>query len=284
MVFLNLADTLLATGERAGAQLLLDEQIQAMEARRWGWTAGYMLCAHGRFALSTGDRSRARVLLEKALSLFDRLQDARGIARASLFLAQVALHQQDYTAAITMARRCLENAHAVDAHATIIGCLEELADVAIRRGKVSWAVQLWASGERQRSAANPHHGPVPPVERAELVASAREALGEEVFLETWEEGRKLPIEQLLSVEHIVRVMHNRPVKVAERPAGLTRRELDVLLLVAEGLSNMEIAERLVISPTTVVSYLNVIYRKLDVSSRTAAMRYVIDHRLGAGSR
>ena len=55
----------------------------------------------------------------------------------------------------------------------------------------------------------------------------------------------------------------------------------MLLLVADGLSNTEIAERLVISPDTVVSYLNLIYQKLDVSSRTAAMRYVIDHQLSA---
>jgi DNA-binding NarL/FixJ family response regulator len=60
---------------------------------------------------------------------------------------------------------------------------------------------------------------------------------------------------------------------------LTKRELDVLLLVARGLSNLDIAEQLVISPSTVVSYLNVIYGKLDVSSRTAAMRYAIEHRL-----
>ena len=64
-----------------------------------------------------------------------------------------------------------------------------------------------------------------------------------------------------------------------RPAGLTERELEVLLLVAEGLSNTQIAERLVISAATVKTYLSAIYAKLGVSSRTAAMRYVIDHHL-----
>ena len=64
-----------------------------------------------------------------------------------------------------------------------------------------------------------------------------------------------------------------------RPARLTQRELQALLLVAEGLSNDQIACRLVISTSTVKTYLSTIYNKLGVSSRTAAMRYAIDHRL-----
>ncbi|MEP6774633.1 MAG: LuxR C-terminal-related transcriptional regulator [Chloroflexota bacterium] len=66
---------------------------------------------------------------------------------------------------------------------------------------------------------------------------------------------------------------------AIRPAGLTQRELQALLLVAEGLSNDQIACRLVISTSTVKTYLSTIYNKLGVSSRTAVMRYAIDHRL-----
>ncbi|HEU5227918.1 MAG TPA: LuxR C-terminal-related transcriptional regulator [Ktedonobacteraceae bacterium] len=61
--------------------------------------------------------------------------------------------------------------------------------------------------------------------------------------------------------------------------GLTRREMEVLLHVTAGLSNAEIADRLVITLATVFGYLNDIYRKLGVNSRTAAMRYAIDHHL-----
>lgn len=63
------------------------------------------------------------------------------------------------------------------------------------------------------------------------------------------------------------------------PAGLTRRELDVLRLLADGLSNREIADHLVISPRTVDGHLVSIYSKLHVSSRTAAAHYVHEHRL-----
>jgi DNA-binding NarL/FixJ family response regulator len=63
------------------------------------------------------------------------------------------------------------------------------------------------------------------------------------------------------------------------PAGLTRREFEVLRLAAKGLTNAQIAETLVISLATVNSYLSSVYNKLGVSSRLGAMRYVIDHHL-----
>jgi DNA-binding NarL/FixJ family response regulator len=61
--------------------------------------------------------------------------------------------------------------------------------------------------------------------------------------------------------------------------GLTRREQDVLRLLAEGLTNAQIAKRLVLSTITVNSYLRTIYSKLNVSTRTAATRYALDHHL-----
>lgn len=57
--------------------------------------------------------------------------------------------------------------------------------------------------------------------------------------------------------------------------NLTRRELDVLAHVAEGLSNREIAERLVLSPETVKSHVAAILDKLDLSDRTQAAVYAV---------
>lgn len=71
-------------------------------------------------------------------------------------------------------------------------------------------------------------------------------------------------------------------KTRENPAGLTARELEVLELLAEGLPNAEIAERLVVSPRTVDHHVSAILRKLDVRSRgeagaQAARRGLIPH-------
>jgi DNA-binding NarL/FixJ family response regulator len=63
------------------------------------------------------------------------------------------------------------------------------------------------------------------------------------------------------------------------PAGLTSREVEVLGLVAQGLTNAQVAERLFLSPRTVHRHLNSIFHKLGVRSRTAATRFAIEHGL-----
>jgi DNA-binding NarL/FixJ family response regulator len=61
--------------------------------------------------------------------------------------------------------------------------------------------------------------------------------------------------------------------------GLTSRELEVLRLVATGKSNREIASALVISEHTVARHVQNIFRKLDVTSRTAAGAFAFEHDL-----
>ncbi len=55
---------------------------------------------------------------------------------------------------------------------------------------------------------------------------------------------------------------------------MTRREREVAQLVAEGLSNRQIADRLVISPRTAESHVQAVLRKLGVTSRTAVVGWV----------
>jgi DNA-binding NarL/FixJ family response regulator len=71
------------------------------------------------------------------------------------------------------------------------------------------------------------------------------------------------------------------VATRENPAGLTNRELEVLALLAEGLRNAEIAQRLVVTPKTVDHQVSSILRKLGVANRvqasTAAARLGVSH-------
>jgi DNA-binding NarL/FixJ family response regulator len=69
----------------------------------------------------------------------------------------------------------------------------------------------------------------------------------------------------------------------EELEGLTRREREILTLVAEGLSNADVASRLWVSRQTVKFHLGGVYRKLGVANRTEAARWAHDHGLLAAT-
>jgi DNA-binding NarL/FixJ family response regulator len=79
--------------------------------------------------------------------------------------------------------------------------------------------------------------------------------------------------------HSIYLAGTRPMPPAETAAGtsgapdLTRREVEILQLVAEGHSNAQLARRLWVTEQTVKFHLSNIYRKLDVSNRTEASRW-----------
>src|SRR4029079_5445519 len=82
-----------------------------------------------------------------------------------------------------------------------------------------------------------------------------------------------------AAEAVLGAAGHRVPRRREGPAGLTRREVEVRQLLARGLSNKDIAERLVISPKTVSNHVEHIYGKIDCSNRAAAGLFAMRHGL-----
>ena len=82
--------------------------------------------------------------------------------------------------------------------------------------------------------------------------------------------------------HLTKPLEPSPVVVRTLPAypaGLTAREVEVLRLVAQGMTDVQVAQHLVISPRTVNWHLTSIYSKIGVCSRSGATRYAIEQNL-----
>ena len=92
---------------------------------------------------------------------------------------------------------------------------------------------------------------------------------------TPEQASIVPQQPSLS-EPVPEVLH---APQSPAPTDLTAREMEVLRLLARGLSNAQIAEELVVSLLTVKAHLRSIYSKLGVTSRSAATRYALEHHL-----
>jgi DNA-binding CsgD family transcriptional regulator/DNA polymerase III delta prime subunit len=83
------------------------------------------------------------------------------------------------------------------------------------------------------------------------------------------------LERVAALEPLLAHGEQRPAY----PKGITAREAQVLRLVAAGLTNAQVAERLFISARTVNGHLTAIYTKLNIPSRAAAIRFAIEHDL-----
>jgi ATP/maltotriose-dependent transcriptional regulator MalT len=200
-------------------------------------------------------------------------------AEALSLLGKVHFVQGNYTAARALYEESMAFSGMVYA-----GTLEKLADVVAAQGEPMWAAQLWGAAETLRENVGI---PILPDMRSDYersVAAARAQLGKKGFVAAWEEGRAMTPEQALAARGKAMISH-WPTSATPRklpttsPDGLSARELEVLRLIAQGLTDAQIAEHLVLSLHTIHAHLRTIYSKLGVTSRSAATRYAFEHQL-----
>ena len=285
----NLADIRLASqGDLALVSSLLEESAALYQEIGEREGIADALYLRGQVALRQGEAARARKLAEESLALYRKMGHRQAVAETLVLLAKVVAVQADYPAARALYEESLALCNEMGSQVVMASCLEGLAAVILAQGQPVRAVRLLGTAEALRASAD---APIQLVERAEyesLVNRAQARLTKSAFSAAWSEGRTMLLAQVLSAQGAATM----PVSISPQPpppspaktppgypAGLTAREVEILRLVVQGLTDAQVAEQLVISPRTVNWHLTSIYGKLAVSSRSAATRYAIEHRL-----
>jgi predicted ATPase/DNA-binding CsgD family transcriptional regulator len=195
-------------------------------------------------------------------------------ARAHLVMARIALADDDLDAALSNAHECLRHVAEFGAFLTLPDVFEFLAVLAIASESYADAARLGGAAEDFRRTMGLVRFTVHDGEYEASVAALRDAMPPEDFDAAWAEGSALSTEEAIAYAQRGRGDRKRP---ATGWASLTPAELDVVGLVAEGLTNKDVAGRLFISPRTVQSHLAHVFAKLGVTTRTQLAQEAARH-------
>ncbi len=276
----NLAYICLFRGHIVRARSLF-EAVLDME-RRMGHKRhiAASLITLGRVELLQGQTDAAATLLEEGLALANQIGARQESANALRIMGDVARQSGNLDLA---ERNCQEGLRITWTNremSSSISCLESLAAIAADRGDWERAARLCGAVEHQREQLTLPLQPFEQPAYEHLLGRIRRPLSAADFERVQSEGWAMSITE--AVDYALELRSHSPSMPSLReavPAGLTPREVDVLLLVAQGLTDAEVAEQLFLARRTVNTHLTSIYTKIGVSSRAAATRFAIEHGL-----
>jgi non-specific serine/threonine protein kinase len=206
-----------------------------------------------------------------------------------LALGMAALEQGDCERATTLFEETLHVLRELRDKVGTSYCLLGVAGVASSQGRPVRAARLWGAAEALREASGLHL--LSAFQRSHYdyeghLAAARSLLDEAAWTAAWAEGRAMTPEQ--AVEYALGTWEPaspaapEPEEKKRASAGgapgnpLTRRQQEVTLLVARGLTNRQVAAELMLSEHTVVTHVREILKKLGFHSRTQLAAWVME--------
>jgi len=293
-VLVGLGAVARARDDPARARALYDEALATAREGEYARTVVDALSGLGALAHDRGDDGAAHARFEDGLARARRHGAIPRVAQALADLGEVAHAQGDCATAGALHRESLAIRRELGLRPGIAHSLEGIAQLAAARGQPAPALRLGSAAAALRATTGVRR---PPVERARLGArlrEARRALGGGAAA-AWAAGGALSPAQAATeaLVTLAAVAPAAPPGGAPRPGapsrgttrrrlpgGLTAREAEVLLLVAAGHTDRQIAAALVLSETTVGRHLSNIYAKLGVSSRAAATAFALRAGLG----
>jgi DNA-binding CsgD family transcriptional regulator len=229
-----------------------------------GWTYGLLGTAD--FVLGRYHEASSNLL--DSVSQFERLDAPVGACHALVDLGLTLRVDGKLSAALDAYRRALRYQREYRFTTETGDTVDGLAALAVVLNRLQLAAKLRGAAVGWRDTYQQQPWFPLPTDFVELADSVRRRLGEQAWFEAHEAGAKLTPEGAMRLaDDAVAALEE---ELQRKSAGLTTREIDVLHLVADGLSNAEIAERLVLSERTVHAHLRSIFDKLGVNSRTAA--------------
>jgi predicted ATPase/DNA-binding CsgD family transcriptional regulator len=273
-------------GEYDRAAALLDECLsicRELEHRAYLCAA---LTQRGYVACRQHDFEQAGALLEESLALARSLRNDECSCKALRALGRLALRQGEAGRARALLEESAALHRRLPCRYDLALALDGLAIACAADGAAERAARLFGGAQALRDAISVPIIPADQAEHDQYLAATQAALGDAAFAAAWTAGQTLPPDALLGEESgagaestgAPAANGGNGARLAH-PAGLTAREIEVLRLVAGGLTDAQVAERLTLSPRTVSSHLYSIYSKLGVTSRTAATRFALEHAL-----
>ena len=245
------------------------------------FTALQMVVLAAEIALTERDLSRAHAWLDCHDRWVDWPGNVRGRAVGELLWAKYERARGDQPLARSRATRSLALASEprqplalLAAHRFLGQCEREHGDVVAAREHLEASLQLadacGAVYERAQTW----------LALARLESDTGDLDASRALLEKTRDtceslGARPLLDQVRELEEKINASTSR----VSYPLGLTAREVEVLKLVARGMTDAEVADELFVSPRTVGSHLTSIYGKLGVRSRTEATRFAVEHDL-----
>ena len=216
-----------------------------------------------------GDLGNAQTLLEEALTLGVAGGDRWTQGQANLYLGIVALSSGDQQAAMSSFRRSVECLRSYPDSTLLPMALIGQAGVVAKRDPAR-ALKIVAAASSVRARNGGEFAPFYRAFAEDVRAVATKGAGGDAE-RLWKEGSKLSVGDAIAL-----ASGSRPRRMAPVPL-LTARELDVVRLVAEGISNKEVAASLHLSERTVESHVRNALAKTGLTNRTQLATWARQH-------
>ncbi|HUP70855.1 MAG TPA: tetratricopeptide repeat protein [Acidimicrobiales bacterium] len=258
---LRLGTTALATGDLPAARASLEECRAVTDATGRTWAPA--LIALGELAHAEGDVAAARQLLGEGRDLAGRHGNVLQQAWSSFALGEVARAEGRPGEAADLHHEALTLRWACANRPGVADSLEAVAGLAATAGRDDEACRVFAAAQVLRDVGGHERAPARQFSYDQQVAVVRQRLAQQADA-AWAEGAGLGLEQAVAYASRRRGPRGRARVGSD---SLTRTEREVAALVAEGLTNREVGERLFISPRTVQAHVSRIMSKLEARSR-----------------